>query len=161
MVISKPATPLNDAHQVGYFFMNKKKSFSKKSLLINDQINLLIGRNLIIKNLDQARLCLETVGYYRLSAYFKPFLIENQNDDHLFRQGSTFEQIWQLYIFDRELRLHLSDALERIEIALRTALTNILSEKYGNLWYLSKKPFQESWLKNNSEKLKKKKISSH
>lgn len=141
--------------------MYKKKSFGKKSLLINDQINLLIKRKLIINNLDQARLCLETVGYYRLSAYFKSFLVvNNSDDDHLFKMGTTFEQIWQIYVFDRELRLHLSDALERIEIALRTALTNVLSEKYGNLWYLSEEPFQESWINSQSDKTKKK-LSSH
>ncbi len=145
----------------GLFFMDKKKKFGKKSLLINDQIDLLTKRKLRINNLDQARFCLETVGYYRLSAYFKPFLVENDNDDHLFKPDSTFEQIWQIYVFDRELRLHLSDALERIEIALRAALTNVLSEKYGNLWYLSKEPFQESWIKSKPDKTKKKKISSH
>lgn len=140
--------------------METKRKFGKKSLLINDQINLLVQRNLIINNKEKARQCLETVGYYRLSSYFKPFLLENNCEEHLFKSGSNFEQIWQIYVFDRELRLHVSDALERIEIALRTALTNVLSEKYGNLWYLSKEPFQESWINRTIDNSKKKKLSS-
>ncbi len=135
----------------------KKKKFSKKSLLINEQSELLISRGLIINDLKKAEQNLATVGYYRLSAYFKPFLIAHDNS-HQFKKNSTFEQIWEIYVFDKELRLHVSDALERIEIALRTSLSNSMSHKYGNLWYLSKKPFSKQW---NTEKEVYKKNSPH
>lgn len=139
-----------------------KIKFEKKSLLINEQIQLLLDRGLIIKDRNLAIRCLSTVGYYRLSAYFKSFLIPN-NSEHQFKKGITFEQIWQVYVFDRELRLHVSDALERIEIALRTSLSNAMSYKYGNLWYLETKAFCQKWITvhkiNDETKKKKKKLS--
>lgn len=113
-------------------------------------------RGLNIQDHDLALRYLSTVSYYRLSAYFKPFLIF-EDCDHQFRADITFDQIWQAYVFDRELRLYLSDALERIEITLRTALSDVMSIKYGNLWYISEKPFYEKGLSSNN----KRKISPH
>lgn len=145
--------------KAGYLFMEYSKAkFEKKSLLINEQIKLLLDRGLVIKDQKLAEHCLSTVGYYRLSAYFKSFLLLNNNGEHKFKAGVTFEQIWQVYVFDRELRLHVSDALERIEIALRTSLSNAMSHKYGNLWYLEAKPFCQKWItppkSNNGSKKK-------
>ncbi len=138
-----------------------KSNFEKKSLLINEQIKLLLDRGLIITDMNAAGHCLSTVGYYRLSAYFRPFFLPN-NNEHKFKNGVTFEQIWEIYVFDRELRLHVSDALERIEIALRASLSNAMSYKYGNLWYLSKKPFCQRWLTSPKQiDGKKKKLSPH
>jgi len=146
--------------KAGYLFMEQqKRKFEKKSLSINEQLDLLIDRGLIIIDHNIAFHCLSTVGYYRLSAYFKPFLISNNGEKHQFKPKITFDQIWQIYVFDRELRLHVSDALERIEIALRAALSNVLSQRYGNLWYLSKKPFCQKWLTKPHNKNKKKKFS--
>jgi abortive infection bacteriophage resistance protein len=46
-----------------------------------------------------------------------------------------------LYIFDRKLRLILLDAVERIEVALRTHLTHRLSEQYGPFGYADPNTF--------------------
>lgn len=149
MTISKPVTPLNNAHQDGLFFMQQsEKQFTKKALAIREQIEILLKRGLIIFDQDKVFRYLSTVSYYRLSAYFRSFQIKDDKDHH-FKPGITFDQIWQTYVFDRELRLHISDALERIEIALRTALSNVMSIKYGNLWYISEKPFCKNWMSPN------------
>lgn len=138
--------------KTGYLFMDKtKKHFTKKSLSTDEQIEILSKRGLIISDRDSAFRYLSTVSYYRLSAYFKPFQIYGDHDHH-FKPNITFDRVWQIYVFDRELRLHISDALERIEIALRTALSDMMSIKYGNLWYVSKKPFCERWLSSKNKK---------
>jgi len=62
--------------------------------------------------------CLTAVNYYRLSAYWHTF----RNDDHSFRPGTSIDVVWERYIFDRELRLLVMDALERLEVAVRTML---------------------------------------
>lgn len=36
-----------------------------------------------------------------------------------FVPGTTLEQVWEHYLFDRQLRLLFMDAIERIEISLR------------------------------------------
>lgn len=57
-----------------------------------------------------------------------------------------------LYEFDRHLRLHVLDALERIEIAVRTRFTYHLAHTYGPFGYLDSHNFRAQfghahWLK--------------
>ncbi|MCP3951091.1 MAG: Abi family protein [Desulfobacterales bacterium] len=75
------------------------------------------------------------MGYYRLAAYFHPFYSEPD----IFKKGATFDDILGLYIADRKLRLLTLDALERIEVAIRAVISNILSIKYGPHWFLDYK----------------------
>lgn len=104
--LSKPITPINDAHQDGLFFMYKQKqTFNKISIPVEKQIEILKLRGLYINNLAKSTHRLNTVSYYRLSAYFKSFQISKEN--HNFKPGTTFDDIWQLYVFDRKLRLYI------------------------------------------------------
>jgi len=57
--------------------------------------------------------------------------------NHTFKPGSYFEAVLDRYTFDRKLRLILFDAIERIEIALRTKMIYFLSQSYGGLWHLN------------------------
>lgn len=144
MSLTIPATSLNDADQSGLFFVGKE-TFEQPSLSILEQLSLLKQRNLIINDAWLAEHFLKTVGYYRLKAYFQPFLL-NSNSNDGFKTGTTFSDILNLYIFDRELRLLIVDAIERIEVALRTALSNAMSNKYGPHCYLDQALFSNEKL---------------
>lgn len=125
----------------------QKQTFTKIFIPVEQQIEVLQQRGLSVNDLIKTRHRLNTVSYYRLSAYFKSFQINR--DNHNFKPNTTFDDIWRLYVFDRELRLLVLDVLERIEITLRTALSNRMSEKYSIHWYLSKKPFSPKWFRQN------------
>jgi abortive infection bacteriophage resistance protein len=73
------------------------------------------------------------INYYRFSAYRFPFCIDSNSD--IFKKFTTFENLWNLYCFDRKLRLHLMDAIEIIEIALRTTWANTLALSHGSHAY--------------------------
>lgn len=117
------------------FFMPEQKIFEKPALAIEQQIALLKKRGLIIDDVVPAEHFLQTIGYYRLMAYFKSFLVDRTDSEKGFKSNISFSNILQLYIFDRELRLLVVDALERIEVALRAAISNTMSIKYGTHWY--------------------------
>jgi len=117
--------------------MCQKIIFDKPALAIEQQITLLKNRNLIIDDIEEASHSLSTIGYYRLMIYFKPFLISTQNSNIGFKPNTCFSDIVSLYIFDRELRLLVTDALERIEVSFRTAISNIMSLKHEPHWYLN------------------------
>jgi len=74
---------------------------------------------------------LEKIGYYRLSGYSYPYrksaIVNGQRvvEDN-FRDGTTFAEIVELYVFDKKLRMLVLDAIERIEIALRVQITLVL-----------------------------------
>ena len=61
---------------------------------------------------------------------------------HTFQQNTYFEEVIERYNFDRHLRLILFDAIERIEIALRTKMIYHMSLQYGGLWYLDATLFE-------------------
>jgi abortive infection bacteriophage resistance protein len=75
---------------------------------------------MIIPDKAQGIEALRRIGYYRLSGYWFPFRerIDSSIGDS-FRPKTELSQIVDLYVFDKRLRLLISDALERVEIGLR------------------------------------------
>jgi len=71
-----------------------------------------------ISDLAQAEFYLQHLNYYRLGAYWLPF--ESDHTTHIFRSGTKFEEVLSLYVFDRELRLLMLDAIERVEVSIRS-----------------------------------------
>lgn len=51
--------------------------------------------------------------------------------DERFVQGTTFDEVWKLYTFDRQFRLVVLDAIERVEIYFRTQLAYRLAGETG------------------------------
>lgn len=105
--------------------------YNKPALTSDKHIELLSSRGLIINDKERTKRYLETIGYFRLSAYYHPFYEEHEK----FKKGTKFEDLLVLYIFDRKLRLLTLDAIQRIEIAIRTRISDLLSIKYCPLWY--------------------------
>ena len=107
----------------------------KESRTIAEQIDLLKSRGLLIRDEQQAAFYLNHISYYRLKGYWWDMQADTLN--HIFAPNSYFEDVIARYHFDRQLRLILFDAIELIEIALRTKLIYHLSQAYGGLWYLN------------------------
>ena len=78
-----------------------------------------------------------------MSAYMLPFKKRDASGKPLdeFVEGTTWDNVYNLYKFDRKLRLLVFDAIERIEIALRTQVIYQLSHKYGSHWQNQKELF--------------------
>lgn len=100
--------------------------YPKHPLTFSDQLALVQSRGLAVNDPARALRWLEQVSYYRLSAYFLPF---KQGDQ--FSPGTEFNDVAGLYIFDRKLRLLVLDAIERVEVAVRTAVTYQISHAHG------------------------------
>lgn len=110
-----------------------KPPYSKRPLLLPEQISLLQQRGVIIEDKAFAERVLSTVGYYRFSAYLYPFRKNDGTDDFL--PGTSFQKCWEYYHFDRKLRLCILDAVERVEVAIKAQIAYILSTKYGPFSY--------------------------
>lgn len=115
---------------------------NKPAYTIEEQLDLLKNRGMIIRNEENASHFLKNISYYRLKGYWW----DMQSDFHLhyFTPDSVFEDVIDRYNFDRHLRLILFDAIERIEIALRTKLIYHMSLAYDGLWYLDCNLFDNS-----------------
>jgi abortive infection bacteriophage resistance protein len=93
-----------------------KRLFFKPATTYSQQIALLQQRGMIIEILAEVEFYLQHLNYYRLSAYRLPF--ESDHASPQFKSGTHFADVLNLYIFDRELRLLVLDAIERVEVSL-------------------------------------------
>lgn len=113
-----------------------KKTFHKKFLSVSEQLTLLKERGLQIENDERAKDYLKHIGYFRLSAYFYP-LLQTPKDQHLYKAGSTFNQVLDMYRFDRKLRLLLFNEIEKIEVAIRTEIVNAGCRFLNDIFWLT------------------------
>jgi len=122
--------------------------YIKPALSLIEQVSLLQDRGLIITDQAKAMRYLEHIGYYRLSAYMIPFYQDKVA--HQFKDDVSFENVLNLYIFDRKLRLLILEAIERIEISFRSNIINIFASELEPYAYLKPEYFdtryQHDWL---------------
>jgi abortive infection bacteriophage resistance protein len=105
--------------------------YDKIPLSFEEQADRLIERGLIVdKNLLVDRL--RNVHYYRLSGYLYPY----RQPDETFNPGTTFERVWRHYTFDRRLRLIVMDAVERVEVSVKTNLIYSLAHSTQAFGYI-------------------------
>jgi abortive infection bacteriophage resistance protein len=129
---------------VGFFMSRLDRVYDKPPLTIDQMIELMESRNLNVPDKDRARHYLKYINYYRLSGYGYLFEEDHTNGtrSHRFRDGTTIDDLLSLYVFDRHLRLLVMDAIERVEVAVRTVMAFELSHRYGSgHWILDSELF--------------------
>lgn len=115
--------------------------YSKPALGLEALVQRLEQRGLVIHDHERAVRYLRHIGYYRLSPYSIPF--QRRGPEHLFREGTSFDHVLDLYVFDRALRLLVMDALERVEVGIRAAITDHMSTVYEDPhWYANAVHFE-------------------
>ena len=116
--------------------------YSKPAVSIPDHITKLKARGLAFGDEAFAIHCLSNISYYRLRAYTYPFQ-DNTQPNHPFTVPVSFEQIIELYVFDRKLRSMVFDAMEKIEIAIRTQIIYQWAMPHGSHWQLNETLFRD------------------
>lgn len=122
--------------------------YDKPALSIADQAARLKQRGLQFTDDARVQHYLTHIGYYRLSAYWLPFeqaTVDGQVRNHLFQPNTTFEQVLSLYTFDRQLRLLVMEAIERIETAIRTHWAHSLATRHGPHAHMDANLFKSPW----------------
>lgn len=126
--------PVRSANQGGSFaFMAMVRIYAKRPLSIVDQIALLKSRGLQFDNEIAAAKLLSEVSYFRFVQYLRP--MEADKALHSFKPNSKFEDAVALYDFDTQLRSLIFEAIQGIEIALRTKVNYEFSMHHGAFWF--------------------------
>ena len=117
-----------------------KVPYEKQALKYEEQAQQLIDRGLIT-DVETLQYRLGAVSYYRLSGYLHPFRKRDNEGKVLdaFLPETTLETVWDLYCFDRKLRVLILDAIERIEVSYRTKLVYTFSRRYGAFGHTEEK----------------------
>lgn len=116
---------------------------NQKPLKAEDHIQRLKSRGMIFLDETKAKDVFSYISYFRLKYYWKDMY--ETNEELVFVNNTFFETVVERYNFDRQLRLVLFDAIEMIEVALRTKIINYLSQKAGNgIWYIDYSLFNDA-----------------
>lgn len=111
-----------------------KIPYAKPVRTLDEQIELLRDRGLTIDDEATAKRYLDSISYYRLSGYTRYFTRNDDDRRERFREGITFENVIELYVFDRKLRTLLCEAFERIEVAVKGSVAYHGAVAAGAFW---------------------------
>ena len=94
---------------------------------MEQQVDLLASRGLVVQNKEKATQVLSNINYYRFTGYLHGFKNKRTGE---YRAGTSFELIHSLYNFDRRFTRILMYALEDIEETLKTRLSYTMTAAF-------------------------------
>ena len=104
----------------------------KQFLTYDEQITFLEEKKgLIIPDKEYARKILLKIGYFPLINGYKEVFKESNNDQ--FKRGTTFEDIYELYSFDNDLRNIFLKYILVAERNIKSSLSYHFCKEYGDL----------------------------
>lgn len=118
---------------------------------IGEQIKKLKSQNLCIVDEDFAKEHLKLFGYSNLiKSYREPYII--RIDDKInYRSGVTFEQIFSLYMLDKNLRNAVMASMQDLEEHIKETAADVIAKSFGT--------HQSDYLKySNYQNKKKRKV---
>ena len=96
---------------------------------IDEQVEILQKKGLIVEDIDEAKEVLLRENYFFLNGYRHLFMVSEKN--RTFIKGSTFRELYSLFLFDRYFRNIIFKNVLVIENQLKSILSYQLSKKYG------------------------------
>ena len=114
--------------------MNKKEFRT-----LDEQVNILINKGLIIEDKDKVKDILFRENYFFINGYRSLFYTKDRN----FIKGTTFEELYSLFLFDRNIRNIIFKYILVFENNIKSIISYQLSKKYGYMEkdYLNPKNF--------------------
>ena len=99
---------------------------------LEEQIEILKGRGLDIKDENFSKLILHRYSYYDIVNGYKSYFIDKNSEEEIFLSGVTLEDLFSLYLFDSNLRDLTLSTIQTIEHVLRSITSYRIAESYGS-----------------------------
>ena len=114
---------------------------------LDEQIEILKSKGLYISDIDKTKNILLKENYFFISGYRHLFM--KGNKDKNFIEGTTFEELYAMFTFDRNVRNIFFKNLLIIENNIKSLISYQMSKKYGfkEKDYLNPKNYTENSLK--------------
>lgn len=128
---------------------NREKTTNKIFKTLDEQIEILKNRGLIIDDMDFAKEILLRENYFFISGY-RHLLLRSKTDKR-YVPNANFRELYALFNFDRQIRNIIFKNLLIIENNIKSIFSYQLSKKYG---YKEKEYLKPSNFTNNPEKFR-------
>ena len=102
----------------------KEKTFKT----LDEQIEILRSKGLVINDENKAKEILLRENYFFLTGY--RFLFMRSLEDRRFIEGTTFEELYAMFLFDRQLRNVLFKNILVVENNLKSIMSHIVSKNH-------------------------------
>ena len=102
---------------------------SKIFKTLDEQIEILRNKGLIINNPEKTKEILYRENYFFISGYRHLFM--RTYKDRKFFLGTTFEELYATFLFDRKIRNIMFKYILIIENNVKSKISYVLSRKYG------------------------------
>lgn len=114
---------------------------------LDEQIQILQYKGLVINDIDKAKGILFRENYFFVSGYRHLFM--RSMKDNTFIPGTTFEELYAAFVFDRRIRNIMFKYILVIENNMKSIISYQLSKKYGfkEKDYLNPKNFTQDGIK--------------
>lgn len=116
---------------------------------IDEQIEILKSRNIIIDDYDKAYKILSKNNYYYLINGYKDLFIDRASKEEKYIKNTKLEEIYALYEFDKDLKINFLKYLLLIENEIDSYIAYEFSKVYGHKNYLIPNNFTNLNFKNN------------
>ena len=102
---------------------------SKTFKTLDEQIDILVSKGLIIDDVEIAKNILLRENYFFLSGYRHLFM--DSFNCKRFIEGTTFAELYSMFLFDRQLRNIIFKNLLIVENNLKSILAYVMSKNHG------------------------------
>lgn len=116
---------------------------SKEFKTIEEQIDILKSRSLIV-NENEAKIIFSKNNYYYLINGYKDLFVNKNNNEEKYKKNVTLNEIYALYEFDSEIRMDFLKYILKIERRIDTYIAYEFSKKYGHYNYLISDNFENT-----------------
>ena len=118
-------------------------SSSKVFKTLDEQVDILRSKGLIVSDVDKAKEILLRENYFFISGYRHLFMKTYNSGTYL--PGTTFEELYATFVFDRQMRNIYFKHILFIENNIKSLISYVLSKKYGfrEKDYLDSKNFNQ------------------
>ncbi len=96
---------------------------------LDQQINILKEKGLVINDIDFAKKVLFKENYFFLSGY--RYLFMTKYKEKKFNDGTTFDELYSVFLFDRHIRNLMFKNILIVENNIKSIMSYQLSKKYG------------------------------
>ncbi len=99
---------------------------TKTYLTINELIDYIKSKGIVVSNEEETKEILKQNNYYVIMGYKDLFIKDNKYKDNV-----SFDNIYSLYKFDRELKMLFLNTLLDVENIIKNAIVNQFCSTYG------------------------------
>lgn len=114
---------------------------------LDEQIQILIDKGLVINDVEKTKDILFRENYFFINGYRRLFM--ESFKDRVFIKGTTFEELYAMFVFDRNIRNIMFKNILIVENNIKSIISYQLSKKYGfkERDYLNPKNFTQDSMK--------------